>query len=274
MIVRTEVSGVFNYLAEAIDGQVKYTQQPERSVLNLDARTLPVRDIRSMTSAPTLEREGFMAAKLPLNVSGDDDPEQIATVYNPLLREFIADLTGAQKIVLRPPIVRWSRRAKVEDAYARGPATYVHGDFSQKAFHEMAAEAVSDDPDGEHWLAGRYSVIQTWRALTPPPQDFPLALLDRRTVGREELIDLRTINGGPGREQAYWNYSLKYNDAHQWYYCSDMTNDDVLVFIGSESTTEMPGILHSSFDNTALGQHATPRISCELRAFVYWGDAA
>ena len=274
MALPSDVSGVFNYLAETIDGQVKYTQQPERSVLKLDSRNLPVHDMRTTPSAPTLQQEGFMAAHLPLDVGNSEDPEHIAAIYGPLLREFIADLTGAPKIVLRPPIVRWSERARGEDRYARAPANYVHGDFSRRVFRDMAAEAVEDDPDRAHWLAGRYSVIQTWRALSAPPQDYPLALLDRRTVTREELVDLRTVIGGPGQEKAFWNYSLKYNPAHRWYYLSDMTKDDMLVFIGSESTTEMPGILHSSFDNSANIDKVIPRISCELRAFVYWGDAA
>lgn len=264
------VQGTLNYLAEANEGQVKYTQQPERTTVAVDARTMPIHDMRG--SAPSLEREGFMHARIPLDPGLPHDTTEIARAYNPLVTEFLRDLTGAPKIVLRPPILRWSRRMERAD-YARGPADYVHGDFSRRVFADMAADAVADDPDRDHWLAGRYAVIQTWRALTPPPQDFPLAVLDRRTVGPQDLVDLRTVIGGPGEEQAFWNFSLRHDPAHRWSYISDMTSDDVLVFIGSESDSEMPGILHSSFDNTPHVAGPVPRLSCELRAFVFWGAA-
>jgi hypothetical protein len=270
MTASRDVLGVINYLAETVEGQVKYTQQPERSVLKLDSRTVPVHDIRGSTIQPTLDNEGFMVASLPLELEGEADPDRIAAIYKPKLHSYLEELTGARKIVLRDPILRWSRRGERKDRFARAPADYVHGDFSQRVFHGMAREAVMDDPDCDRWLSGRFSVIQTWRVLTPPPQDYPLAMIDRRTVNSEELVHLRTVIGGPGQEQAYWNFSLRYQPAHRWYYLSNMTSEDMLVFIGSESTTEIPGILHSSFDNTANFDNTVPRISCELRAFVYW----
>jgi hypothetical protein len=120
-------------------------------------------------------------------------------------------------------------------------------------------------------MAGRYAVVQTWRCLTAPPQDFPLALIDRRTVAVGELVPMRSIIGAPGEEKAYWSFSLGHDPAHRWCYLSNMAQDEVLVFIGSERDTDVPGIFHSSFDNTPAFPDAVPRVSCELRAFVYWG---
>ncbi|MFC4594532.1 CmcJ/NvfI family oxidoreductase [Sphingobium tyrosinilyticum] len=265
-----DVTGVVNYLSGQAEGRVKYTQQRERSTLQHDAHSVLMHDIRNSSELPTLEREGFMVASIPLDPQLPLDARVIAEAYNPAIQRFLQQLTGAPKIVLRAPILRWSRRMEREQ-FAPGPADYVHGDFAKDVFHDMAKEAVWNDPERDRWLAGRYAVVQTWRALSPPPQDFPLALVDRRTVSSHELVEMQSIIGAPGEERSYSSYSLKYNPRHRWSYLSNMTQDDVLVFIGSESDNEMPGILHSSFDNTPNITDPVPRTSCELRAFVYWG---
>lgn len=265
-----DVRGAVNYLSGQSEGFVKYTQQRERSTLQHDSHEVTMLDMRGMSPPPALDREGFMLAHLPLDPDLPQDVDAIAAVYHPLLIDWITQLTGAERVVPRRPILRWSRNMP-RDTYATGPADYVHGDFATEVFHNMARELLAGDPDAERLLAGRYAVVQTWRVLTPPPQDYPLALIDRRTVNPDELVVMSSVIGEPGKEQAYTSFSLKYAPHHRWAYCSDMTTDDMLVFIGSESDNPMPGILHSSFDNGGNVENWVPRVSCEVRAFAFWG---
>lgn len=270
-IERTEAIGVFNYLGDMDEEPLFCGDQQENNRFVYDPRTLPVHDMRG--SGATLEREGFMLGRLPLDIGVEDDPEVIARLYRPMVEEYIGILTGAPKVVPRMPMVRWSSRTPRPDRLNSLPATYVHADFSHETFHQMAADCVADDPDRERWLAGRYAVIQTWRALSPPPQDMPLAVLDRRTLADEDIVVAHNIVGYGERAQRFLNFTFRYNSAHRWSYVSDMTSEDVIVFIGFDSLNDtVPGIAHSSFDYAATTDRQTyPRMSCELRAFAYWG---
>lgn len=101
----------------------------------------------------------------------------------------------------------------------------------------------------------------------------PLAVLDRRSIAPEDVVLAQNIVGYGDNEQNFLNYTFRYNPAHRWSYVSDMTTDDVMVFIGFDNLDDsIPGIPHSAFDYaTASGKKTFPRMSCELRAFVYWG---
>jgi hypothetical protein len=148
----------------------------------------------------------------------------------------------------------------------------VHSDYLRDTFYEAARAGVKDDPERDRWLGGRFAVIQTWRALSPPPQDRPLAVLDRRTISPEDIVLSKYVFGQRGDEQGFLNYSFRYNPAHRWAYISNMTAEDMLVFIGFDNDDDsIPGIPHSSFDNTANFPDAKPRMSMECRAMAYWG---
>ena len=69
------------------------------------------------------------------------------------------------------------------------------------------------------------------------PQDVPLGLCAYPSVAREDLLDCDAIfdplDGSP--EWGFPNYLLAHNPAHRWYYYSDMTPDEAIVFKTSES---------------------------------------
>ncbi len=59
---------------------------------------------------------------------------------------------------------------------------------------------------------------------------------------------------------------------HRWGYFSDMTPEEALVFLAYDSADQrVPGCPHSAFDDPTCPADAVPRISCEIRAYVYWG---
>jgi hypothetical protein len=233
---------------------------------------MPVADIRQFEPPATLEKEGFMLARLPLEIGDERDPEAIEAIYRPRLQQLIAEITGAPKVVVKKPMLRGSDRAASPDQLPGVPARYVHCDFDSRSFHAMARDVLADDPERDRWISGRYAVVQTWRALSPPPQDMPLAVIDRRTIKTEDLVLTGNILGPPGKEQRVENFVYRHNPAHRWAYVSNMTSDDVLVFMGYDSADdEMTGNPHSSFDYWRHCDHTNPRWSCEVRAFVYWG---
>ena len=263
--------GVFNYLGPMDEAPLFCGDQQENNRINLEPHVMPVHDMRQ--SGTSLDAEGFMLGNLRLDIGQEDNVEVIASIYRPMIEDYLRELLGAPKIATRMPMLRWSARTPRPERINSFPANYVHADFSRQSFHQMAAVSVADDPERDRWLGGRYAVIQTWRALSPPPQDMPLAVMDRRTIAPEDVVLAHNIVGRGDSEQKFLNYTFRHNAAHCWSYVSDMTADDVLVFIGFDSKDDtIPGIPHSAFDYAAAsGRDTYPRMSCELRAFVYWG---
>jgi hypothetical protein len=86
---------------------------------------------------------------------------------------------------------------------------------------------------------GRFQAINLWRVLSAPPQDWPLALCDGRSVDPEEgvrnaMIRVDTLPhpgeiaselpDDPSRPEAF---VFHFNPRHLWYYYPDMTCEDL-----------------------------------------------
>jgi hypothetical protein len=266
------VTGEFNYVGGKAEDLIYYTDQPHRTRATWDPHVMPVHDMRHAATAPTLQNEGFTMARLPLDIGGKTDVEAVAAIYHPPLEKLLAQVTGAGKIVMQGAMMRWSGRSARPEIENSGVSVFVHSDFDREVFEAVSRGFVEDDPGRERWLSGRRGIVQTWRALSPPPQDRPLAVLDRRTITRNDLVRTRTVLGFEGNEQTFWHYTYRYNPAHRWSYISDMTSEDVLIFVGFDNAAEgLAGIPHQSFDFTQHCSETNPRWSYEVRAFVYWG---
>ena len=101
----------------------------------------------------------------------------------------------------------------------------------------------------------------------------PLGLCAYPSVAREDLLDCDAIfdplDGSP--EWGFPNYLLAHNPAHRWYYYSDMTRDEAIVFVTSESDPERAQLMpHGAFDNPLAGPEAPARVSLEMRGTCYW----
>jgi hypothetical protein len=161
------------------------------------------------------------------------------------------------------------------------PAADAHVDFS----HDRArasAQAVYEKafPRGAGFR--RFIAMSYWRCLSPPPQDWPLALCESASVGPEEGIpntmyfvdkmpdEQARLAEIPGEENAPAASIFFYSPAHRWWYFSNMTPDEVLVFKFHDSDHSCAWRTpHTAFrDPTYL--NAVTRRSIELRTFVFF----
>jgi hypothetical protein len=110
-------------------------------------------------------------------------------------------------------------------------------------------------------------IIQTWRALSPPPQNFPLAFCDASSLSEQDFLDTYYRNYGVTHK----GWVLHHNPAHRWYYMPDMTADEFFLFTGYDSKTHhRPWSAHAAFDNRPAYPDAKPRESVESRFYVYY----
>jgi hypothetical protein len=113
---------------------------------------------------------------------------------------------------------------------------------------------------------------QTWRALSPPPQDRPLALCDARTVERADIVELGTaVNPADSKAKQYATTLAKYNPAHRWVYFPNMTTDELLVFRGATTDpNKQVHVLHASFLDPSVGNKGIPRQSIDARYLCFY----
>ena len=108
--------------------------------------------------------------------------------------------------------------------------------------------------------------------MSYPAVDTPLAYVDYRSVDfAKDLVatDLILSNEGNRRGE---NYSLSHNPAQKWYYLSNQTPSEAVVFKIYDSLVE-EGVSrltpHSAFVNPDAPADAKPRQSIEVRCLVF-----
>jgi hypothetical protein len=155
------------------------------------------------------------------------------------------------------------------------PANFAHVDYLEPA--QVAAHAALD-AEAQGFDVSVYSrmvMVQTWRALSPPPQDMPLALCDRQTMRGEDIIRIKgvlpPVNNHQHEDQVYYVGSLHHSDRQRWYYYPGMTEDEVLLFVGMDTAMADGGqTAHTAFDNRANEPAAHTRKSLEARFYAYY----
>jgi hypothetical protein len=128
----------------------------------------------------------------------------------------------------------------------------------------------------------RFLYTSFWRAFSPPPQDYPLALCDGNSVADEEGVPntLHIVDNIPEREEMLRPMPdedtriaaaiFHHNPKHRWWYFSNMTRDEVLLLVFHDSRRVRPWrVPHTAFhDITRPNAHA--RQSIEFRSVAYF----
>ena len=148
----------------------------------------------------------------------------------------------------------------------REPAYLVHNDYTASSGYVCLQENLGDD--AELLAAGRFQIVNIWRPLVDPVEDYPLALCDARSVKQADLVDTeRRAPNHTGEIQLAVHASRQ-----QWYYFPEMRPDEVLLFKTFDSLNggANPCSIHSAIRLPEAPANAKPRESVETRAFVFY----
>jgi len=234
----------------------------------LKAEMLEIHNARELPRAASLSREGFALLSHKTALKNFRDEEELKQVYLPEMAKVVQDITGADRVAMIQGVGR-----RITDAVERPSlknalegAQFVHLDYSAQSVPDFLARALGSS---EIDLA-RYSRIVTynlWRALSPPPQDMPLAVCDMRTVSLDDLV---TANAEFGDRDFKFEISLvRHNPSHRWYYYPNMTPDELLMFKVWTLRPHMEQcVFHGAFYDPSRPKDAAPRVSIEARAFA------
>jgi hypothetical protein len=249
-----------------------------------------IRDGRSIKDHFSLDVHGFVLAPRGSSVRDFFDKEEVDRTYLGEVEDTIKALTGATRVVSRGWMVRTSgdmsrhQRQVVGYTHQGGvqpPASEAHVDFTPRIAERMASQVYRDTfPEGQGYT--RFIATSLWRAFSEPPQDWPLALCDARSVGHDEgtpntlhivdqLPDEKTmLRDIPEEESLIAAAIFHYNPNHRWWYFSNMTRDEVVLlkFHDSDRSKAMR-VPHTAFRDTTF-PNAKPRSSIECRSFAFF----
>jgi hypothetical protein len=226
----------------------------------------------------TLDEHGFALESHPSDITDWEANYGPDTEYARQVCAIAAQMCGADLVIPMSGMVRSSGQTS---ATIQPPAAEAHVDFTQRSADRLAERIYrSRRPDGAGF--DRFICFSLWRALTPPPQNMPLALCEAGSVRDDEgthntKVDVDVLPVGdamfadvPGEEDMLAATIFRYSPDHRWWYFPDMTVDEV-IFIKFYDSDHSKGwrAPHTAFRDTSRPD-AHERRSIEFRAVAYF----
>lgn len=262
----------------------------ERNTGRYEAHRVLVRDGRSIAEHFSLDVHGFVLARRPTEVPDFFARDRVEHIYPDEVVTAVRSLTGATRVAPLGWMVRTSgdlsRHQHQTVGYThRGgvqpPAGEAHVDFTP-ARAEPLARAIYEKtfPGGPGY--SRFIASSLWRTFSPAPQNFPLAVCDARSVRRDEGTpntlfivdslpsDAEMLGAMPNESSAPAAAIFHFSPAHRWWYFSNMTRDEVLLFKFHDSDpAKALRTPHTAFHDPSFPD-ARIRESIEFRTIAYF----
>jgi len=243
-----------------------------RDILNVVPCEVPIEDARRRAVAPSLDVEGFELVAHASAVRDFRERAEIERVHVAEIRELLLEITGADHVsVTNAGVLRFAERAPESGALNNSrPARFVHVDVSDATAETFYARHRPDN-GRDVCRSAQYNV---WRALSPPPQDVPLAVCEAASVAHQDFIPADAVFDRDGRvEFAFEALLLRFNPAQRWVHFSDMRANEALVFKTHDTDLSVAHCVpHGAFDDPACPRDVPPRASIEMRGIAYWFD--
>ena len=263
--------------------------EPDEQVTLIDRLKLqPVvmHDARQLDPPASLTTHGFTLQAHPSVMASTEDFEDedlVRNEYYPEVRDLVRKLTGATQVGVFGHTLRTSTATSCTEDFSTGtgPVAHAHCDYTENSAPRLLqylAESgqllmVQNEPVDQSFvkdmlLEGKGTAfINVWRSIDDknPVLCDPVALCDARSVSVADRITCATsFPHGRGER-----YSLRHNDAHQWYMYPRMQFYESLVFKVFD-TQEPKFVFHTSFTDPRGGFLPPPRKSIEVRTAVFF----
>ena len=263
------------YLSEKCEKAIYYASSAGRNAHftvdpDMKTYTVEVEDGRDRSLSPRsfdgLDASGFDLVAHHSRVKNFLDETEISGVYEDELKELIKSRTGAFRVEFFDHTVRASDPDIRETKQIREPATLVHNDYTAQSGFVCLDENMGDE--AEELAKGRFQIMNVWRPLVDPVENFPLSLCDVRSIDEDDMVkaERRAANHIGAISLAV------YNRDHRWYYFSGMRPHEALIFKTFDSIHDGNTLcsIHTAINLPDAPADAKPRESIESRAFVFY----
>jgi len=240
-----------------------------------EPRPMAIRNARLLPNDFSLDVEGFAFAEHLTKVADFFDDAQLTSVYTPELEILIAGLTGATEVVVYDHTRRSSDGVTREEYNWRNPVALPHSDYTERSAAQRLRDVFGDGADDR--LSRRFAIVNVWRSMTGPVEQWPVALCDARSVN-DDLMH-KIVRSAPHRSEPSFEYSrssetrhASYDANHRWFYFPRMTRNEALLFKNYDTLQDGTAryALHSAFEDPTSPPDSAPRESIESRAFVFF----
>jgi hypothetical protein len=270
----TAVSATLNYLRPGSKRNRLYVAPGGHlTTTQYEPTTVTVTNGRPHVDDFGLDRSGFTLLRHASAVDDLGDPAKLDGTYAAEAAELVRQALGADEVVTLGWVIR--RASQALDG-AQPPASDVHVDMHPGRAHDRMTTA---SPRPEPYR--RAVMTSLWRAFSPPPQDWPLALLDYRSVGDAEgepnlllfvdkLPDPDDVPDIEDPDSMPAGSIFAPAPHHRWWFFPDLTADEVLLFKLHDSDHSVAWRCpHTAFE-APYAAAANPRESVELRTIAFF----
>ncbi|MEM7765041.1 MAG: CmcJ/NvfI family oxidoreductase [Pseudomonadota bacterium] len=235
-----------------VDGIVGNLESPE-----LTRTAVQVADLRNAASSVDFERDGIRFSKAPTTVKTFSADAVWRDSYDRSLETLLQESIGAREVLVFDHTVR------IDDPNAaRKPARNVHNDYSTQGAKQRVIDLVGPEL-ARDYEAGHYAFINVWRPVEHPIQSSPLGFIRPATVAADDWMTIELVY--PDRVGEILGVAA--NDAHEWFYLSQMTPDEVVIF-NIYDNRGRSHLAHSALDMAEPEGGHTLRKSIESRTLV------
>ena len=231
-----------------------------------DPRPMQIENGRLHAGGFTLDRNGFKLVEHRTAVRDFFDKPRLEPDYYPEVEQLVKQHSGASRVVVFDYTLRSGDEPEREAKLVREPIHSAHNDYTEWSAPQRVRDLLPGE--AEELLAGRFAIIQVWRAINQPIESNPLAIADAQSVPFADLmIAERRYPNRVGQ-----TYRLRYNAAHRWFYFPHMRRDEALVFKVYDSVKDGRArfTAHTAFDDPGTPPVARPRQSIEARALAFF----
>lgn len=228
------------------------------------AHRVVIRNARVETSQLSLDEHGATLIEQRSSVQDFYDDEELTAVYYPEAAAAIEAVTGAARVVVFDHNVRRGSSLALR-SYGHGrPVPHAHTDYTESSARRRLRDLLGSEAAAlEHH---RVLQVNLWRPIRGPLRDFPLAICDASSIGRDQLVAVDLLY--PGRRGEI--YYLTHQPTQRWYYAPDMQVHEAWLIKNYDSAINgrTRVAAHSAFNEPSKGVRVDPRESLEVRAFA------
>jgi hypothetical protein len=228
-------------------------------------RKVFIQDGRPLADVFSVDREGFALVQHTTKTADLYDEVELKNSYYPEAEALLKAETGASKIVIFDHTIRSSHDRPRGVGLPREAVLRVHNDYTLKSGPQRVRDLVPEEAEAR--LKKRFAIINVWRPIVGPLQQFPLALGDAESLRADDVLATDLIY--PDRVGEI--YSIAYNPAQRWFYFPEMSRDEVVLIKTYDSDPARARFsAHGAFADPNFPDPKVLRESIEIRALVFW----
>ncbi|WP_395022282.1 CmcJ/NvfI family oxidoreductase [Dongia sp.] len=238
--------------------------QPVRSH-QYENRKVFIQDGRPQADAFSIDREGFALVRHTTEVADLYDEVALKQAYYPETEALLKAETGASKLVIFDHTIRTSHNRPRGVGLPREAVLRVHNDYTLKSGPQRVRDLVPEEAEAR--LRKRFAIVNVWRPIVGPLQQFPLALGDAESLAAKDVLATDLIY--PDRVGEI--YSIAYNPSQRWFYFPEMSRDEaVLIKTYDSDPARARFSAHGAFADPNFPDPKVLRESIEIRALVFF----